>query len=402
MEAFRQRGDQVGLYCVDSVLCDSDKVLNQIKESGYPYFNLSEVNYNHESHWMVEWLSRKNLARSLAHDWTNKKIDCLIIGSAFGPARQTIIHTAIMVGIPIVQIIDGLIVPTAIQPIQFLKRRRLNMALLRMVYRNIRIWLTSKTCYPDLYLIMNHSGRKQLIQSGIPEHKIKIVGSPVLETLARTYLRLPAIAKPLLLINRLELPTERSIVFFAAQETLEYDHKLIISDLLPAIKESHSILLVKFHPRDPVDLEEWRNWAKRKGFGSDEIRFYRNELTSIEALLLSDVCVTYFSTVAIEAMIIGKPMVYIQYIDVTNYTMPYASQYEAGIDAHSKEELKTAIIKLLMNEELRQRVIENGYIAVTEELNGLDGSINLTLKEISHLISNYHHKTTYNHHSNRT
>jgi len=158
--------------------------------------------------------------------------------------------------------------------------------------------------------------------------------------------------------------------------------------MIPAIAKSGSVLLVKFHPREPVDLKEWREWAERSGYRTDRVVFSRNELTSFDALYLCEVCVTCFSTVSVEAMIVGKPVVYIQYMEEASFAMEYASRNGAGIDANSPEELQAAILTLLRDKVVRQQIIERGYVTVKDELAGLDGgSVRRTLDEIGTLVS---------------
>ena len=111
------------------------------------------------------------------------------------------------------------------------------------------------------------------------------------------------------------------------------------------------------------------------------------EIAQIEALRLSDVCVTYFSTVSVEAMIIGKPVIYIQYVKEHIYTLQYASRYGAGIDAESPEDLQAAIESLIRDEMLVQEITSRGHIAVKEELAGLDGgSLRRIIDEITLLV----------------
>ncbi len=382
MSAFQQRGDTVELFCMDSAMGENDRILDRIEAAGYPFRCLPEGVCNPNPHWSLVWLSRKRLVRALLSVWRDCDIDCLVIGSSFGFARQAIITSAVESGIPIVHILDGLVVPVKPRRIRILKRRKLSGVLPALFH-----WLGSGAkCHADLILLMNLTGREQLIRSGVPAERIKVVGSPAHDRLAASDIPPMSIEQRRLFIDRLGLPQGRPVVLFAAQETSEFDHRLVISHMMPAVRRSGVALLVKFHPRDPIVLREWREWAESEGFGPDQFSLCRDELSSIEALQLCEVCVTFFSTVSVEAMIVGKPVIYIQYLE--GYSMPFASIYGAGIDAVSPEDLQAAIERLVGDDALRRKLAAKGYAAAREELAGLDGaSLNRIIAEITLLAA---------------
>jgi glycosyltransferase involved in cell wall biosynthesis len=82
--------------------------------------------------------------------------------------------------------------------------------------------------------------------------------------------------------------------------------------------------------------------------------------------------VTIFSTVALEAMICGKPLVAIHY-GATPSTLPYGQEYGAAYDVHSGRQLEKAIAEILTDEGTRRRLVEAIGPVLDNELFGLDG-----------------------------
>lgn len=381
MEGFRERGDSVRLFCVDSALQDTNRCIDRIRSSGYPFRRLPQEVCNPAPHWALESLNNARLARSLRGAWRELDMDCLVIGGDFGFVRQTIIRTAVDLSIPIVHIMDGLVVPPNPRPRAPKPRKPTFKYLLPWRWQRFDRKLGDSGA--DLVLVMNLTGRDDLIRNGVPAERVKLVGSPAHDRfVASVSQTLPPDNREL--IQRLGLPQGKPVVLYAAQEL---DHKPLIRQMMPGVKRCRAVLLVKFHPREPNDLRTWREWAMSQGFGPGDIVFSRDELSSFDALRLSDLCVTVFSTVAVEALIIGKPVVYIQYMDC-DFSLSYGSSYGAGIDAGSPEELQDAIERLLRDKVLRQQIIANGYVAAKEEMAGLvGGSLRRTIEEITALVA---------------
>jgi hypothetical protein len=385
MEALEKRGDAAGFFCVDAALAPADRSLDRVRSSGRPFHELPAGACNPDPHWSLVRMNRRRLARALSRAWRDMSIDCLVTGSEYGYVRRTIIRTAVEAGIPIVYLMDGLVVPPNPRArFRVLRRRKLSIQLLFGLLARLGMGDREGNSGADLILLMNRTGRDQLLRNGVPEESVKVVGSPVHERMAASDNRVLRPGERRELAVRLGLPEGRPIVLYAAQFL---DHKRLIAQMMPAVRRSNAVLLVKFHPRMTDDLSAWRGWASAEGFRPHEILFYRDEVNSFDALRLCDVCVTVFSTVAVEAMILEKPVVYVQYLEVA-YALPYASTYGAGIDAESPEELQSGIERILGDDALRREIVARGQAGARDDLAGLDGrSLERTLDEIAALVA---------------
>jgi hypothetical protein len=92
----------------------------------------------------------------------------------------------------------------------------------------------------------------------------------------------------------------------------------------------------------------------------------------VEAVRLCTVCVTIYSTVAMEALVFRKPLILIQYVNVP-YLLPYGQHYGAALEVESPKALEQAIVSLLTDEDAKQRLARGLDVAIEKELLGLNG-----------------------------
>jgi len=118
--------------------------------------------------------------------------------------------------------------------------------------------------------------------------------------------------------------------------------------IFQALKDDPELqIVIKPHPTEP---EEW--YEKLAGeTGARVVPLPRNSDT-YEALYACDVLITFYSTIALEAMILGKPVIT---LNLTNQPdpMPYASS-NAAFGVYKAEDIAPAVKKVLEDSETRK------------------------------------------------
>ncbi len=384
MDALRDRGDDVRLLCADSAFAPAQAAEAQVRTSGYPYEMLPAGVCDPAPHWTRESRERRRLNAAVRKVLEGRGIDAMIFGSDFGPMQREIMRAARQAGLATVYMTDGLVVPANPRyRVKLLRRRKIGIGLFRAALARLGYGALEGNSGVDLTLVMNTLGRDIFLRNGAPPGSVHVVGSPAYDRLAETAREPWPLEEDRAVRRRLGIREDCPIVLFAAQA---FDHRPMILDLVPAVRAHGALLLVKFHPRIPEDLDAWRRWADEHGMTTEDVAFFKNELSSIEALRLCSACATVYSTVCIEAMILQKPVVFIQYLK-TALALPYAAKYGAGIDVEAPEELRDAIGKVLHDADVRHRLLKNGQEALRDELLGPDGrSMERTLAAIDGVL----------------
>jgi hypothetical protein len=220
---------------------------------------------------------------------------------------------------------------------------------------------------------MTESGRQAFVEMGIAAERIRVVGSCEYDALVRRVEPRLTADQERELRARLGLLPGRPVILFSHQHVLDPpEMRPVMQKIAAATRRCGAALLVKFHPRSTDDPEEWRQWAQGEGFGEEDVVFVRNECTAIEAVRLCTVCVTFFSTTALEALVWRKPLVLIQCVN-TWYVLEYGSQYGAALEAKKLEDLEPAVISAATDPEVQERLRRGAEAALQKELFGLDG-----------------------------
>jgi hypothetical protein len=150
-------------------------------------------------------------------------------------------------------------------------------------------------------------------------------------------------------------------------------------------RKAGALLLVKFHPRSQEYPGPWRSWAAAEGLPADSIFFFRDECTATEAVLLCTALITVHSTVVLDALVCRRPILLMQFLNIKEL-LPYAERYGIAVAVHSTLELAHAVTSIVVDTELRRRLLENFPRAIEHELQGLTGaSADKTVHEIETL-----------------
>ncbi len=374
LEALRQRGCNIRMLCLDDVLPEKFWTRRQMEASGYAFEVLPANGFRPDRHRLFQGLQRGPLVRSLKRFFETYPVDAMIFGSETEPGSQAPGDVAKRLGFPTVLIVDGVIAPRNPRYTISLgqKLRRAAVLLMRRV---LRTGASREASSADLLLVMNELGRRELIRLGVDESRLRVVGSPEYDALARQVRSaLPDLAQSIR--SKLGLPPRRPVILFAHQDisTNEARAAMIeqsITRMIAAARQCDATVLVKLHPRGRQRADEWRDWAAQREISDRDALFVLDECTSVEAVQICSICVTFFSTVCIEAMVCRKPVIFMVYHGYRDTLT--AQVLGAGLDARSPEDLEERIVGVLSEPSLTERLIQSGEAYLEREMFGVDG-----------------------------
>ena len=372
LDRLHAAGCQVCILCLDDVQDGIHSTREQAAATGYPVVDFPRGGFRPCRHWLGEALQRHGLARTARALVKSHSVDVMVFGADTAVVSRTIGRVARECGVFTVLIMDGLVLPSnpaCGQGLVSAARRAAGAAVQRLLYHGG----PSGTSGADLVLAMSETARQVLIGRGVPPERVRVVGSPEYDELARRAQQEDFLAAGQRVRQRLGIDPRRAVLFFAHQDTMPLEaQRQLVLDMVQAARPCGAAVLVKFHPRGDQWPAEWQPWAAAQGLAPADVVFTRDECTSIEAVQACQACVTVFSTVSLEAMICGKPLVVVQYADAPEM-LTYADQYGAAMDARSAVELKAAIVAVLTRPQERQRLLGNAQTALQHELCGPDG-----------------------------
>ncbi len=136
----------------------------------------------------------------------------------------------------------------------------------------------------------------------------------------------------------------------SAAATIEYE-EVFIRNTLRALRKfpSHQVI-VKLHPTHHIEYRRLVSTiADQEG---TEVTITKDHLWDI--LAISDVVIVADSTVGLEAMILGKPVVSVQRYPHLERVPYVASGAGAALDASSVEDIEESVTKALGDEQIRR------------------------------------------------
>jgi len=369
MDALRGRGHDVRLLCLDPVHLPVHHTRPQIARTGYPFEVMSPGRYRQGRHWLISAARRPRLVEAIRAFLAGGRADAFVFGADTGLVSRTFVQTAHAAGIPTVLVPDGLVLPRN-PNYRLPPAARISAAIANAVGRLVQAGGARGASGVDLILVMSETGRRALAAAGLSPDKIHVVGSCEYDALAS---QAPAGIDETALARRVGLPPGRPVVLFVHQDNIDAEAtRRVVRTLVAGARRGGGVALLKFHPRLEQDLEKWRTWARCEKMAPDEAAFIRGECTSVEAVRLCSVCVTAYSTVALEALLYRKPLVLVQYLNLP-MRLEYGREYGAAIEAEKPEDLEEAIASLLTDGALRDRLSRGAKGALEKEVGGLDG-----------------------------
>ncbi len=211
--------------------------------------------------------------------------------------------------------------------------------------------------FPDqLALFDTESKRVLLDEIGYPyPDRLVVTGQPRFERLARNY-RLHEDAHRAAFEKRFKLPPNEKRVLIASQ-TFNYQGSVasFANLVLAGLAQSDYHVVVKPHPLE--DPKRWERWG----------RAFRMELTVLpptfdvqDAILACDAVVTSYSTVALEAMLAGRPVATVNDSGKPDL-VPYARE-GAAVSVTTATELSMALRQLVTEQSaLREKTLTRAH-----------------------------------------
>ncbi len=382
------RGCRVRMLCLDELQEPKYAARPQIERSGYEFEMLRVAGFRPDRHWFMQGLRKRELVASLHRFFEAHPVDIMLFGADSAIVSRTTGDVARRLGIPTVLIVDGLVAPRNPRHKPGLFARCRNQAA-RKLQEAVGAGGAGRTSGADLLLVVNEMSRRELLRWGVSPQRVQVVGSPEYDLLAAELRKDTAAAVEAKVRERLGIGAGRPVVFFAHQD-IGVPAEVMresMDEMLRAAAAHQGVVLVKFHPRGKDRPEVWREWARSRGFSTDQVLFLLNECTSVEAARICSVCATFFSTVSIEAMICGKPVVLMLY-HAYPYGISSADTQGAALDAQSPEDLGRQVARLLSDEAFRQACLQKVRDSLGLEMYGLDGlSVERSVRAILRLVA---------------
>lgn len=180
------------------------------------------------------------------------------------------------------------------------------------------------------------------------------------------------------IIGKLGIPKGKRIIMFATENLpSEQEKSLIAKTIFKAVKTlSECYLLIKMHPNE-ADTLYYERAAKEAGLQNYSIT---RDVNLYELLHISNIVILSYSTVAVEAMRMGKPVISLN-LSGLHDNVSFIKNRKA-IVIRNPDELPSAIRKCCDNTDEIQEIIEKGKVFAEQELGVLDGKSSERIVEL--------------------
>jgi len=209
--------------------------------------------------------------------------------------------------------------------------------------------------------------RTLIDKGGYPPESVVVTGQPSYDFLYNTR---DNGAKERI-CRQLDIDPEKEIVVLATQTHRgfsDYQNRLLLETVFDAMQEfPQNKLVVKLHPAEDAALH--RRVARARRLLDDVVIV--KDVNLFDLLLASEVLITAHSTVALEAMLFGKPVITVN-VTGTPDVMPYAES-GAAVGVSDAAELVRAIRSVLTGENVRRRLAESRDSFLADCLHPVDG-----------------------------
>ncbi|MFA5340047.1 MAG: CDP-glycerol glycerophosphotransferase family protein [Candidatus Omnitrophota bacterium] len=207
----------------------------------------------------------------------------------------------------------------------------------------------------DVITAMCEITKINLVKSGHDPKKVMVVGQPALDHILGNNRRLKKDA----ILKKLGIPKNRRIVVLATQpknrSSFPVGERMLkkTAEALLSMSDSKRYhLVVKPHPCE--GLQEYK----------DLLQSYEGKLnytltdTDVRHLIkISDVMITFFSTVGFESVLMGKPLIQ---LNLTRRKNPVPLfKYGVSVEARSAFELKALLEQIIERSELKRKFAKN-------------------------------------------
>ena len=218
----------------------------------------------------------------------------------------------------------------------------------------------------DFVAVNGDSAKELYLRRGIPSSRVFVTGMAHYDDTFR-------LGKSLL---RSRERAESKVIVFATENLPLADTFAMISPVASAaLAIPQARVVIRPHPRE--NPSNYRDFVKR--FSSDRI-MVDSTTPLLELLSKADVCVTGFSNVAVEAMILECPVVCMNLTGRPN-KLPYA-QEGAALGVHHPDEVGPAITKALFDEETKISLAERQTAYLKKQFHTTTGDASLRIARL--------------------
>jgi UDP-N-acetylglucosamine 2-epimerase len=205
--------------------------------------------------------------------------------------------------------------------------------------------------------------RDLLINCGIDESRVVVTGRPTYDALIRA----EESFKKEQICKKFGLDPTRKIVVYATENLLPWETQPLVYALCTIMKKLSDVqFVIKVHPSEP-SLSLYERVSKDVGVQC----LITRDANIYEILFVCDLMITGFSTAALDAMILDKPVVTMNFTGLED-PIPFAES-GAAIGVYRKEETEQAIRDGLYDEAVRERLAKDREKFVFEQAYKKDG-----------------------------
>ena len=204
--------------------------------------------------------------------------------------------------------------------------------------------------HADKKAAMGEIIRNLYIESGVEPDRIVVTGAANFDLL---FNRDKEKDKQALLASNID--PNKTIILFATQHIAFSETERMLIGVVNAVSKMNDVqLIVKVHPRE--DMTNYKAVAEE----FHEIGLHVVKDIDLYALINNcELLITKYSTTALEAIILDKPVVTINLSDEPT-TVPYAEE-GAALGVYRHEDIEQAILKVLYDEETRDKLTAGRY-----------------------------------------
>lgn len=198
----------------------------------------------------------------------------------------------------------------------------------------------------DKIVVTGKFARDMLIRCGIDETKLVVTGRPTYDSLVRRkkYFEKEKIC------NKLGLDPKKKIVVFTTQPLLHRVDNSQVYAICKAMKEFSGLqFVIKVHPAE-LSLSNYERITKDIGVNA----LITRDADIYEVLYVCDVMITGFSATALDAMMLDKPVVTVNFTGLED-PLPFAES-GAAIGVYEEKDIIAAIKMGLYDEDTREEL----------------------------------------------
>lgn len=290
--------------------------------------------------------------------------DIMVIANELSPLNKALVVACNLRGTPVLAVQHGVII--AVKDV---------LIYYPSIHEDLNEKPSKRFTFPQKFAVYGECTKEVLVKEiGYPfEERIVITGQPKYDVLAKA----GEIFDRERFCADWDINPDKKIVLIGSQTFHIAGNKdIFFRTIFHALKEDPQIqMVIKPHP---TEQEEWHKELKKE-MDVNAVLLPRKANT-IEALYACDALMTFYSTIALEAMMLGKPVIT---VNLTNQPdpVPYA-QSGAAFGVYKTEDIAPAVREVLENPETRKQLEIGRQEYLYKQFYKLDGQATRRVVEL--------------------